>query len=280
MGFEQASAPVIAPPMSPPTVLRGRWLPIARYAWLAAAVLALTFFVAGIPVYFERLRTVCIEVACDAAPTPPPGAQGLKGVGLSASFYAAYYTALDVAVGIVYLAVAALIFRRKSGERIAILGAFTLLIWGFFSVAFTISAAAEVYPQWRPALEYAQLLGLVSITLFFFLFPDGRFVPRWARWLALALILLLMPAYIWPDSPADYREWPPTVAGPFLLTWMGSMIGLQVYRYRRVSHAVQRQQTKWVVFGWPVPFLDSSRSCRFHSSSLPRFMRRPASSKT
>ncbi len=80
-------------------------------------------------------------------------------------------------------------------------------------------------------------------------------MPRWARWLALALILLLMPAYIWPDSPADYREWPPPVAGPFLLTWMGSMIGLQVYRYRRVSHAVQRQQTKWVVFGVAGSFL-------------------------
>ncbi len=45
------------------------------------------------------------------------------------------------------------------------------------------------------------------------------------------------------------------MAGPFLLTWMGSMIGLQVYRYRRVSDAVQRQQTKWVVFGVAGSFL-------------------------
>jgi len=194
-------------------------------------------------------------MACDAAPTPPPGVQALREAGLSATFYAAYYTALDVAVALGYLAVAALIFRRKSGERVALLGAFTLLIWGFFSVAFTIGAVTEVYPEWRSALEYAQFLGLVSITLFFFLFPDGRFVPHWARWLVLALILLLMPGYIWPDSPSDYREWPPLMAGPFLLAWMGSMIGLQVYRYLRVSGPVQRQQTKWVVFGMAGSFL-------------------------
>lgn len=255
MDFDQASAPPVAPPISPPAVLRGRRLSLARYAWLTAAVLILSFFAAGIPVYFERLRTVCVEVPCDAAPTPPPGAQELKEAGLSTSFYAAYYTALDVVVALVYLAVAALIFRQRSGERIALLGAFTLLIWGPFSIAFTISAATEVHPQWRPALEYVQFLGLVFITLFFFLFPDGRFVPRWARWLAFALILLLMPGYIWPDSLADYRQWPPLMAGSFLLTWMGSIIGLQVYRYRQVSDTVRRQQTKWVVFGLAGSFL-------------------------
>lgn len=256
MGLEQASAPAVAPPSIPrPAVLRGRWLPLAQYAWLTAAALILALFTASLPVYFRHLRTVCVEVACKAAPTPPPGAQALREAGLSAGFYAAYYTALDVVVALVYLSVAALIFRRKSGEHVALLGAFALVIWGFFSAASTIGAATEVYPQWRPASEFALFLGLVSITLFFYLFPDGRFVPRWALWLALTLILVLMPGYIWLDSPADYRKWPPLMGGFFLLTWMGSMIGLQVYRYRRVSGPVQRQQTKWVVLGMAGSFL-------------------------
>ena len=249
MGLEQVSVSPTARPLPAPAALSGRWLPIARYAWLMAAAVVLTLFIAGIPVYFEHLRTQCVDIVCNAAPTPPPGAEALRAAGLSAGFYAAYYVGLDVIVVLVYLAVATLVFRRKSGERIALLGAFTLLLWGFFSVAFTIGAVAEVYPRWGPALDFAQFLGLVSITLFFYLFPDGRFVPSWARWLALALIVLLMPGYIWPESAADYREWPTLLAGSFLLTWMGSMIGLQVYRYRKVSNAVQRQQTKWVVLG-------------------------------
>ncbi len=203
MGLEQASAPPVAPPITAPAVLRGRWLSLARYAWLTAAALIIALFAASLPIYFEHLRTQCVDIACETAPPPPPGTEALREAGLSAGFYAAYYTALDVVVALVYLSVAALIFRRRSGERIALLGASTLLLWGFFSVAFTIGAATALYPEWRPAFEYALFLGLVSMTLFFYLFPDGRFVPSWAGWLALALILVLMPGYVWPDSPAD-----------------------------------------------------------------------------
>ncbi len=185
MGLEQASAPPIAPPISPPAVLSGRWLSLARYAWLTATALILALFAASLPIYFEQLQSICADIACETAPTPPPGTGALRAAGLSTSFYAAYYAALDVVVALVYLSVAALIFLRRSGERIALLGAFTLLIWGFFSVAFTIGAATAVYPQWRPAYESVLFLGLVSITLFFYLFPDGRFAPSWARWLAL-----------------------------------------------------------------------------------------------
>ncbi|MDP9351949.1 MAG: GAF domain-containing protein, partial [Chloroflexota bacterium] len=255
MSLEQASAQAVAPTMSSHAVLRGRWLPVARYASLVVAAVILLLFAASIPVYFERLRTECVEVACDSAPTPPPGEQALREVGITASFYAAYYTALGVVIALVYLAVASVLFWRKPSERIALLGAITLLVWGVFSTTFTMGAATEVYPQWRFPLEYAQFLGLVSITLFLFLFPDGRFVPRWSRWLALTLLLLLMPGYIWPNSPADYREWHALVAGSIVLTWMGSLIGLQIYRYRRVSDPLQRQQTKWVVFGVGASFL-------------------------
>jgi len=31
-------------------------------------------------------------------------------------------------------------------------------------------------------------VGNVSVVLFFFLFPGGRFAPRWTRWLAVAFI--------------------------------------------------------------------------------------------
>ncbi len=167
MGLEQLSASAVAPSISPPAVLRGPWLSIVRYAWLTVVVLILGLFVASIPVYFQRLRSVCVEIPCDAAPTPPPGAQALREVGFSVTSYAVYYTALDVAVALGYLAVAALIFWRKSRERVALLGAFTLSMWGLVSVTYTIGAAVEVHPQWRPGLELAQLTGLVAITYFF-----------------------------------------------------------------------------------------------------------------
>jgi hypothetical protein len=40
----------------------------------------------------------------------------------------------------------------------------------------------------------------------------------------------------------------------FLFCLIASQIALQVYRYRRVSTPVQRQQTKWVIFGFVLSF--------------------------
>jgi hypothetical protein len=43
--------------------------------------------------------------------------------------------------------------------------------------------------------------------------------------------------------------WPVWLSGPVSLILYGAIIFSQVYRYRRVSTAVERQQTKWVVLG-------------------------------
>jgi hypothetical protein len=91
--------------------------------------------------------------------------------------------------------------------------------------------------------------GLLALTLFFFLFPDGRFRSRPAAWLAGGLMLVFLVGHILPGTVLDYRRWPPFLAFLFFLAWIGSMIGGQILRYRRSSNPVQRQQTKWVIFG-------------------------------
>jgi hypothetical protein len=83
--------------------------------------------------------------------------------------------------------------------------------------------------------------------LFFYLVPSGRFVPRWTRWLALCWVLFsgswLIAPFVGPPS------WPPLVFNAAVLVLWGSFPVAQLYRYVRVSDRIQRQQTKWVVFG-------------------------------
>jgi hypothetical protein len=86
-------------------------------------------------------------------------------------------------------------------------------------------------------------LGQVAFGVFFYVFPNGRFVPRWTRWLAIAVALLFVPDIFFPAE----EIWP-IVRLPFL-GFLGSLVVAQVYRYRRVSGPAERQQTKWVVFG-------------------------------
>jgi hypothetical protein len=229
-------------------VLRGRWLLLARSAWLAVAAAALGLFVAGIPAEFAQLQVECPTELCPSGQLPSAGLRALQDLGLSLSFVAAYGVALDIVFAVVYIAVAALIFWRKSAERFALFVAFALLTFGTATFPEALYALAAAYPAWWPPVAVLNFLGLASFGLFLYLFPDGRFVPRWTRWVALAWIAWQVPKY-W------FRDWPDLST---LTIWinmaiwsgaLGTVIYAQAYRYRRVSNAVQRQQTRWVVFG-------------------------------
>jgi len=76
-------------------------------------------------------------------------------------------------------------------------------------------------------------------------FPDGRFVPKWTRGIAIVLLVAGLANSVAPGSPLDLFNWSPVIAALF-----AAMIVLaQTYRYRFVSTVTERQQTKWVVFG-------------------------------
>jgi hypothetical protein len=74
---------------SPPAItLRGRWLPLARVAWVAVAITVLAIILFSVPSSFEHYRSVCTaasEVCSERAvgqPTPE-GVRALREMGLS-----------------------------------------------------------------------------------------------------------------------------------------------------------------------------------------------------
>lgn len=229
------------------TILRGRWLVLVRTGWLALGALSVGLFAAGIPTEFAQLRLGCPTPACASTGGVAPADVSLLGnLGLSLDFFAAYGIALELVFALVFVVVAALIFWRKSSDRQALFVSVTLLLFGTATQPFAISSFVTAHPSWGQLVDGLHFLGSASFSLFLFIFPDGRFVPRWTRWVALVWIVWLLPRYWFPD-------WPPSgLALPNLVVWLGALGGAvysQVYRYRRVSNAVQRQQTKWVVFG-------------------------------
>src|SRR5207237_7683087 len=71
-------------------------------------------------------------------------------------------------------------YWRKSDDWMALLFALLSMVAGTVPVLLTVGTSHSV---WRvPILCDAELL-LLSFFLTFTLFPDGRFVPRWTRWL-------------------------------------------------------------------------------------------------
>ena len=145
---------------------------------------------------------------------------------------------------LVFTTIATVIFWRRSEDRMALFGAFTLVVFGGAALTSDVpQALAAAHPTlWFPVhlLDY---LGQVAFGVFFYIFPNGRFVPRWTRWLAVACALFWVVAVFFQGSPLDL------LGGPLFIGFIGSLVIAQVYRYRRVSSPVERQQTKWVVFG-------------------------------
>src|SRR5215204_4597563 len=156
--------------------LRGRLLILARAAWIVVAVLALSFFAAGIPFEFTMFRTVC-QPACTTGQLSPTGLQALRDLGLSLDFYATYAVVLDVVLAAVYGTVAGVIFWRKPDDRMALFVSFTLLTFGTANFPDTINALATEHSAWWWPAAFLNFIGAASFGFFLYLFPDGRFVP-------------------------------------------------------------------------------------------------------
>jgi len=184
---------------------------------------------------------------------PTASRAALAEAGLSVGFYAAYGVITEMVFAAVFIGVGALILWRRSGEPMALLVALTLVLLVGSSAPLSVLAAA--HPYLELAYDALSFLGSACFFLVLFLFPDGRFVPRWTRWLMLTLLVFVVPQAFFPGSLLDWETWPSWLGLPFYFGVLSSGVAAQVYRYRRVSTPSQRRQTKWVVFGLTMALL-------------------------
>ncbi len=229
--------------------LRGRWLTLARAAWVTIALLTAILFLAGVPASFEYLQTACTEPTCDGPQPTPSMVRELSRLGLSVSLYAAFLVALDVVFALVCFALSGLIVWHRPTSQPPMLAALALITFGAVTFPNVLNVLAEARPAFALPVAVAGYAGHVSFLMLFYLFPDGSFVPRWTRPLALLWAVLGIPRYFAPGTPLDLHASPAGFV-PMYLGFLGTAIFAQVYRYRRVSRHDQRQQTKWVVFGF------------------------------
>jgi hypothetical protein len=197
-------------------VLHGRRLFFARAAWVALAALSVGLFVASVPVAYEQLST--------------------------------YNVALSIVSVLGFWAIGAILFWKSSGHRVALYASVALVTFGTVQ-ADTLHWLAKASPGFDLPVALMYFVGETSFFVLFCVFPDGRFVPRWTRWVAIAGITYWLLDSFFPDSPLSPGNWSLVIDAPLFLGLIGSLVVAQIYRYRRVSGPVERQQTKWVVFG-------------------------------
>jgi len=219
--------------------------------WLALIVPSAGLFIASLPVYYAQIQRACVDpVTCNIAGTlTAKGLQELSALGLSVSGYAALLTIFFTIIVAIWSGIGLLIFWRRSDEWFALLTAFFLVMFNPTYPGFPISALALAYPALNVPITVMSGLGLASLALFLVLFPNGRPVPRWMGLVLLLAMIGTVSTVFPPTSPFSSNNLPWWLNELISVPVFGAIIFSQIYRYRRVSTRVERQQTKWVVFG-------------------------------
>jgi hypothetical protein len=231
-------------------VLRGRSLFVARAACLVLAALTLGLFFASVPAAYARWGALCEGAGCDVLQLSREGVEALERSGLSVGFYVAYNVALRIAFALGYWTIGAVLFWKRSDDRLALYASIALLTFGTIQ-ADTLYLLADAHPVWELPINIVYFVGEASFFVLFCVFPDGRFVPRWTRWVAAGWVVYWLLNTFLSDLPfVGPGNWPPLIHFFLISGLIGSLVVAQIYRYRRVSTQEQRQQTKWVVFGF------------------------------
>ena len=232
--------------------LQGRRLLLARGLWLAFIVLVSIITLDSFPNYVAQLQTPCAQVSCQYQQLSFGQVPLLASIGLSLDRYAALTVAILLAGVIVCWAVSALIVWRRSDDLMAYLVALMLIALGPLPVSTALPTGP--FPLRAPH-DYLIFIAQALPVVVFFLFPSGRFESRWARRIFLVLLVVQTIAFYLPDTLLlDYTA----ASQPGWLVAVSEMVvvvGIQFYRYRRISGPVERQQTKWVLYGLALPIL-------------------------
>jgi len=162
---------------------------------------------------------------------------------------------ISVASATAWVAVGAGIFWRRSDDWMALFTSMSLITFGTFSIYPDLVVLAGQNSVVWLSVRLLGFFGSTSLLLFFFLFPDGRFVPGWTRWMAIFWATSQLGDYVFPGSFLDIYSLSPLLNFVTIAAFACIVVGSQLYRYRRVSGLVQRQQTKSVVFGTVVAML-------------------------
>ena len=146
---------------------------------------------------------------------------------------------LGAAQGLVLIAVATLLFRRRPRDPVAAMLALAFLLWTITSAAQGL--APRDHAQGLEALDRLRFLLLVAAVT---LFPDGRFEPEWTRATLAASLAVFLLGLAEALGLAPQGSFLP----PAILCVIAAITAL-IARYRGLDEGIPRQQLKWVALG-------------------------------
>jgi signal transduction histidine kinase len=223
---------------------QGRWLVLSRTIWVAVSLFSIALYLASLPPFYNA--TVNFSIPHQVS-DPQALRLSLAQLGISIQLFAIYFICIATLSVSLFLGVGGFIFWRKGNERAAWFFSIVLItfgvVWGN-----TLGTLSEALPILKFPITLLDVFGFATFFWLCYLFPDGRFVPRWTSLAAVYGFVQIALIDFFPGTPLDYNTWPPALFLASNLMSVGIMLFAPVYRYRRASTPTQRQQIKWVLF--------------------------------
>lgn len=220
------------------TLLTGKWLAIARVAWVLVFTAMLAAFFIQIPYYLAFMSRACP----DTCGFTKQQEAALASIGISLDTFAWIALSCTLFISLISVVLALILFRRRTNDWMALLVALFLVGYPIMNNGTTGSLPTDVPPSMLILLQILTFPVWIIYAATFMLFPSGRFVPRWT-W------ILFIVWGIW----GQLISLTPDLFGGLLFLgyplFVITTIIWQIYRYRRVSTLMQRQQTKWAIAG-------------------------------
>jgi len=234
---------------------------MARIGWLVCMIVFLPAAVLGLAVVVRRPELV----------SAPAFLEVMERLGVSAVVAAWVGFVLPTVFAFI---VAGVIRRGRPKDPAALL--FGLSVVSLFLIVAGVGTALSTVTS-RPVARVVEILAAVLLVLGLYLFPNGRFVPRWTRWPALALVLAPL---AFPDLVGAARAMGTDIAGTFpdgvrslanasSVLLLGTWLPTQIYRYRRRSTPLERLQTRWVIFGFALILTGSASAILLRAIGIP-----------
>ncbi|MCB0119140.1 MAG: serine/threonine protein kinase [Anaerolineales bacterium] len=161
---------------------------------------------------------------------------------------------VDILLMFGFSVIAGILIVNRSDDWFAIFTSLFLIVFGARITNLANNIAQTPGYQTQGGLILA--FGDIGIVLFSMLFPNGKFTPKWLKYLVPFLFITMLGIYIFPASPAHWLNL--TDSGIyFAVTVSWYVIGLSssIHRYYRASNLAQKQQIRWIFIGTMGPFL-------------------------
>jgi hypothetical protein len=223
-----------------------RWIAIA--GWSLITLVFLAYFLTVLQLDIAQMLVPCQGSDCNFLALSTAEITALTSWGMSIHAYAYFMSASTVLLTLIYWILGGLIVWRQGGTSVGLSVSLALIIIPISTYGGSTDWATN-YPNLAIPGIFLNIFGTFVELIFFYLIPNGKFSPRWAYIPLIITVFFVTVLILIRNGVVQVSGSGESLIGTILVGTVLLAGSFQIYRYRRESTPLERQQTKWILFG-------------------------------